>query len=131
MAKQAQASRSSRETRTATAKAPAPKTATAELTADTPADAPAPAPAKPTVALVPDEPPKRRGRPPGSSKSAAKPAKKSRKGKAAARPDILFLVETEQESDQFETRAISNVAELLDLMDENRKVLATRQWREF
>ena len=126
MAKSTQASR----TRAATAKAPAAKTATAELVEETPA-ASEPA-AKPPVALVPDEPAapaKRRGRPPGAK--AKTETKKPRKGKAAARPEILFLVETEEESGQFENQGVSSVSELLDLMDENRKVFATRQWREF
>lgn len=117
MSKQATAS----QTRTATAQPPAPKTAAAE--AETPAE-------KPKVALVPDAPPaepKRRGRPPAAAKRGSAAPRKAK----AARKEILFLVETEEESGRFETQKVATVAELLDLMDENRKVLAARQWREF
>lgn len=124
MAKQAPAS----QTRTATAPAPAPKTAAAELPGE-PAAVEMPA-ARPKVALVPDAPPeqpKRRGRPPAAAKRSAPGREKAK----ATRKDILFLVETEEESGRFEAQKVATVAELLDLMDENRKVLATRQWREF
>ena len=83
---------------------------------------------KPAVALVPEEPaePKRRGRPPASKTNG----KRGRKAKAA-KPAILSMVETEEGTGQFEPQTVNTVAELLDLMDENRKVTITREWREF
>jgi len=88
------------------------------------------APPKPVATLVaqaPAETPKRRGRPPGKSKSNGQGAAKRVK---AAPSDILFMVETEEGSDRYEVQAIKTVAELFDLMDENRKLVATRDWRE-
>ncbi len=84
---------------------------------------------KPAVALVPEKPaePKRRGRPPGSAKPNGNRGRKSK----ASRPTILSMVETEEGTGQFEPQSVNTVAELLDLMDENRKVTVTREWREF
>ena len=93
---------------------------------------------KPVAKLVPDDDakaaPKRRGRPPGGAKrgssSAAKTRRNPKASKKSAKPDILFLVETEEGSEQYEMQEISTAEELLDLMDENRKLVAARQWRE-
>ncbi len=71
----------------------------------------------------PAEPPKRRGRPPGGG------GKRGRKSQGD--PEILFLVETEEGSGQFETQEIPTTIELLDIIDMNRQVIATRNWRRF
>lgn len=81
---------------------------------------------KPVAALVappPAEKPKRRGRPPGKSNGNKKAN--------LARADILFMVETEEGSNRYEVQPVRTVAEMFDLMDENRKLVATRVWREF
>ena len=80
---------------------------------------------KPAVSLV-TEKPQRRGRPAAGRKA---PSRKAPAKKAAT--DILFLVETEEDSGRFETQKVASVAELLDLLDDNRKVITTREWREF
>ncbi len=104
----------------------------AQLSKSEPAEPQPAAKDKPAVALVPEEPaasaePKRRGRPPGSTKSNGKRGRKPKAG----RPAILSMVETEEGTGQFEPQAVNTVAELLDIMDENRKVTVTREWREF
>ena len=101
----------------------------AQLSKSEPAQRPAPED-KPAVALVPEEPaqPKRRGRPPGASTKGN--GKRGRKPKTA-KPAILSMVETEEGTGQFEPQTVNTVAELLDLMDQNRKVTVTREWREF
>lgn len=86
-----------------------------------------PAEDKPVATLVapaPVEEPKRRGRPPGKSNGQG-----ARKAKAAP-ADILFMVETEAGSERYEMRPIKTVTELFDLMDANRRLVATRAWRE-
>lgn len=130
MAKAARASKSQTarpsggDSTAATAPAPAPKSAEQRV-----AGAEAKPVGKPAVALVPGapaEPPARRGRPPGNGQ----PKKRGRKARNA-QPDILFLVETEEESNRYELQPVAAVADLLDLMDENRRVIASRAWREF
>ena len=74
------------------------------------------------------EPSKRRGR--AASKRARKSPPKAAKSKAAE-PEILFLVETEESSETFKLQEIATTAELLDVLDENRQIIATRNWREF
>ncbi|MCP4658912.1 MAG: hypothetical protein GY856_26165 [bacterium] len=87
-------------------------------------------PAKPEAPVetpapeTPEEQPKRRGRPPGSG---GKRGRKPQQGD----PDILFLVETEEGSGQFEAQEIPTTTELLDIIDMNRGVIATRNWRRF
>lgn len=74
------------------------------------------------------ESPKRRGRPPGGgSGGGGKRGRKPQQGD----PDILFLVETEEGSDQFIPQEIPTTIELLDIIDMNRQVIATRNWRRF
>lgn len=113
--------------------APALQKTEAAPAADRPTLAPAaekPAvPQKPVATLVaqaPAETSKRRGRPPGKSKSNGQGAKRVK----AAASDILFMVETEEGSDRYEVQSIRTVTELFDLMDENRRLVATRAWRE-
>jgi hypothetical protein len=92
-------------------------------------DAEKPVAAPPVATLVapaPAEEPKRRGRPPGKSNGQG-----ARRVKAVAQADILFMVETEAGSERYEMRPIKTVAEMFDLMDEERKLVATRDWREF
>ena len=109
-----------------------PNPATGHPAAGTPA-AGTPAADRPAVSLVKDKPakekraekPKRRGRA-SSRKSSSRPKAPAKN----AAEDILFLVETAENSGQFEEKPISNVVDLLDLLDENRKVITTRDWRE-
>jgi len=82
-------------------------------------------PAKSLGAEKPAEvPPKRRGRPPGSG---GQRNRKSQQGD----PEVLFLVETEEGSGQFMAQEIVTTTELLDIIDMNRQVIATRTWRRF
>lgn len=78
---------------------------------------------KEVVALVADKPAetKKRGR-------ATTATKRGRKG---ADPGVIFMVETEQESGLYERRVNLPSTELMELMDNGRKVLAVRKWREF
>ncbi len=107
-------------TKTVTAKQPAEKVA--EHSAQQPA-----------VALVHEESaePKRRGRPPGAAAktttaTATATAKRGRKGVS-----ILFMVETAPDSALFEIQPTMDIAELMELGDAGRRVVATRKWREF
>lgn len=68
------------------------------------------------------EPKKRRGRPPGTA---------PRKSKSTGDQELLFLVETEPESGQYQTEEIPTTAQLLDVLDSGRQVIATRNWRQF
>ncbi len=63
--------------------------------------------------------PKRRGRPAG------------RKPRAKSEPEVLFLVESEPESGQYEMQEVPTTVELLDILDSQRRIIATRTWRTF
>lgn len=73
---------------------------------------------------------KRRARS-SSAKRGRKSSTKKAAKQTAAEPEILFLVETEEGSETFKLQEIATTGELLDVLDDNRQIIATRNWREF
>ena len=91
--------------------------------------------APPAVPLVPADAPKkesktakRRGRGAGPATATARRPKPKAKINGS---DTLFLVETEEGSEQFAPETIKNLEEFLDIMDEDRAILVSRSWRRF
>lgn len=87
------------------------------------------------VTLVPADAPKkeskaskRRGRNVSASAASARRPKPKAKVNGS---DTLFLVETEEGSDQFAPESIKTLDDFLDIMDEDRAILVSRSWRRF
>jgi hypothetical protein len=83
----------------------------------------------PAVTLVPaaeppKEKPKRRATRPGPTRRAKPSAKDSG-------TETIFVVETEEGSEQFAVENIKTIDDFLDIMDDDRQILVSRTWRRF